>query len=169
MKIAILVEDKYEDMELYYPLYRLKEEGFQVDLVGTEKGVEYKSKNGYPATSDLATSEVNANDYAAVVIPGGYSPDKMRKHEATINFVKEMDKQGKVIAAICHGPWMMCSACKLKGKKVTSYFAIKDDLINAGAEWSDKEVVVDGTYITSRNPGDLIAFTKAIIAKLKCQ
>ncbi len=166
-KIAILVESKYEDMELQYPLFRLREEGFQVDLVGTEKGVTYEGKHGYPAKSDLASKEVNANNYDAVVIPGGWSPDYMRRCQDTKNFVKEMDKQSKIIAAICHSPWMMTSCCNLKGKKVTSYSAIKDDLTNAGAEFMDKAVVVDGHLITSRTPADLVLFTKAIIQKLK--
>ena len=167
VKVALLAENFYEDMELQYPLYRLQEEGFQVDVVGTEKGVEYKGKHGYPVVSDLATSEVKADDYDAVVIPGGYAPDHMRRHEATLNFVKEMDKQGKVVAAICHAGWILCSCCDLKGRKVTSFFAIKDDMINAGADWSDEETVVDGNLITARKPSDLPSFCKAIIAKLK--
>jgi protease I len=165
-KIAILIENLYEDLELHYPYLRLKEARFQVDLVGSEKGVEYTSKHGYPMVSDLASQQVIAQDYHAVVIPGGYSPDMMRRCKATIAFVHEMDGRQKVIAAICHGPWIMASACNLNGKTVTSFFSIKDDLINAGAVWVDKEVVVSDHLITSRTPQDLVAFTTAIINEL---
>jgi len=166
-KVAILIENLFEDIELTYPYFRLKEEGYSVDLVGTDANVDYKSKHGYPIKSDLASKDITANSYDAVVIPGGYSPDKMRRSPETVNFVKEMDNKGKVIAAICHGGWMMASCCNLQGKKVTSFFSIKDDLVNAGAEWVDDEVVVDGHLITSRSVPDIVAFTRAIIAKLK--
>ena len=165
-KIAILIEDMYEDMELQYPWYRLNEEGFKVDLVGTDKAAVYKSNHGYPAKSDLSSSEVKAEDYDAVVIPGGYSPDRMRRCRATVDFVREMDRRKKMVAAICHGPWMMASACDLKGRKITSFHSIKDDMINAGTEWMDAELVVDGNLITSRTPSDLIPFVSAIIENL---
>ncbi|MCE5273960.1 MAG: type 1 glutamine amidotransferase domain-containing protein [Syntrophaceae bacterium] len=166
-RIALLVEDHYEDLELHYPLLRLKEARFQVDLVGSEKGVEYTGKHGYPALSDFASSQVKAADYDGVVIPGGYSPDMMRRCRATIDFVREMDAQAKLIAAICHGPWIMASACNLKGRTVTSFFSIRDDLVNAGAQWVDKEVVISENLITSRTPQDLVAFTIAIISTLR--
>ena len=127
-RIAILVENLYEDLELHYPYLRLKEAGYQVDLIGTEKGVEYLSKHGYPSSSDFASSQVSAKDYDAVVVPGGYSPDMMRRCDATMEFVRQMDAQGKVIAAICHGPWIMASACNLTGKTLTSFISIRDDL-----------------------------------------
>lgn len=165
-RIAILVENLYEDLELHYPYLRLKEAGFQVDLIGSEKGVEYLSKHGYPAISDLASSQISAQDYAAVVVPGGYSPDMMRRCEATIEFVRQMDTQGKIVAAICHGPWIMASACNLSGRTLTSFFSIRDDLVNAGATYVDEEVVLSGNLITSRTPQDLIAFTSAIISAL---
>lgn len=165
-KIAILVEKLFEEMELLYPYYRLKEEGFQVDIIGTEKGKVYEGKNGYPVKSELASSEVKAEDYEGVIIPGGYSPDHMRRSKDTVNLVKELNEQGKIIAAICHGPWMMASCCNLEGKKVTAFYSIKDDLVNAGAYFVDEEVVVDGNLITSRTPDDLIAFVKAIIENI---
>lgn len=165
-KIAILVEKLFEEMELLYPYYRLKEEGFQVDIIGTEKGKVYEGKNGYPVKSELASSEVKAEDYEGVIIPGGYSPDHMRRSKDTVNLVKELNEQGKIIAAICHGPWMMASCCNLEGKKVTAFYSIKDDLVNAGANFVDEEVVVDGNLITSRTPDDLIAFVKAIIENI---
>ncbi|ABY92667.1 type 1 glutamine amidotransferase domain-containing protein [Thermoanaerobacter sp. CM-CNRG TB177] len=166
-KIAILIENMYEEPELLYPYYRLKEEGYEVHLIGPEKDKVYTGKHGYPMKSTHASKDVKAEDYDAVIIPGGYSPDHMRRCNDTINFVKEMDKLQKTIAAICHGPWIMASACNLKGKKVTSFFSIKDDLINAGAQYVDEEVVVDGNLITSRTPNDLVAFVKAIIETVK--
>lgn len=165
-RIAILAENYYEDMELMYPLYRLREEGFQVDVVGTQKDVVYKGKNGYPVKSELASSDISANDYVAVIIPGGYSPDHMRRCADTIKFVKDMESKGKIIAAICHGPWMMASCCNLKDKKVTAFYSIKDDLVNAGGIFVDEEVVVDGNLITSRTPKDLIPFVRVIIEEI---
>lgn len=166
-KIAILIENFYEELELHYPYIRLKEAGFQVDLIGTQAGEVYKGKHGIPQKSDYSSKEVKAQDYDALVIPGGYSPDHMRRSESTKQFVRDMDTQGKLIAAICHAGWMLASCCNIKGKKMTSFFSIKDDLTNAGAEWVDEAVVVDGTYITSRTPADLIPFVKAIIHALE--
>jgi protease I len=166
-KVAILVENYYEEMELWYPYYRLKEAGYSVELVGTEKGKEYKGKHGYPATSDKASSQANAKDYDAIVIPGGYAPDWMRRCEATLQLVKDMDKVKKPIAAICHAGWMLASCCNLEGKKVTSFSGIRDDLVHAGAKWSDAEVMVDGHLITSRKPADLPAFMKELLKLLK--
>jgi len=166
-RIAILAENFYEDMELLYPWYRLREEGFQVDLVGSSKGATYTGKYGYPVKSELASQDVKASDYDGVVIPGGYSPDHMRRCAATMAFVKAMDAQKKPIAAICHGPWMMASCCDLKGRKVTAFHSIKDDMTNAGAIWQDAAVVVDGHLISSRTPADLIPFTLEFIKQVK--
>lgn len=163
-KFAVLVEKFYEDQELWYPVYRLREAGAEVHIVGPKAGTVYESKHGYPAKSDRAAAEVSAADYAGVIIPGGYSPDHMRRHEAMIKFVADAAQGNKIIAAICHAGWMLCSAKVLKGKKCTSFFAIKDDMINAGCEWVDEEVVQDGNLITSRTPADLPAFMKAILA-----
>lgn len=166
-KVAILIEDLFDERELIYPYFRLLEEGFQVDLIGAEKDKVYTSKVGLTEKSTHSSKEVSADDYLGVVIPGGFSPDYMRRTKETVDFVREMDKAGKPIAAICHGGWMLASACDLKGKKVTSFFAIKDDLVNAGAEYVDQEVVVDGHLITSRTPKDLPIFLKTIIEKLR--
>lgn len=165
-KVAILIESLFDERELIYPYYRLLEEGYEVHLVGTEKDTVYSSKVGLTQKSTHASKEVSAKDYDGVVIPGGFSPDYMRRSEATVKFVREMDEQNKLIATICHGGWMLASACDIKGKKVTSFFAIKDDLINAGAEYVDEEVVVDGNLVTSRTPQDLPVFLKKIIEKL---
>lgn len=162
-QVAILIENMFDERELIYPYYRLKEAGYEVHLVGSEKDKIYTSKSNFSEKSTHSSDKVNAEDYDAVVIPGGFSPDYMRRNKHTVNFVKEMDRLGKPIAAICHGPWMMASCCDLKGKKVTGFFAIKDDLVNAGAEYVDAKVVVDKNLITSRTPEDLPAFLKAII------
>lgn len=166
-RVAILIENLFDERELIYPYIRLLEEGYEVDLVGTEKDKEYKSKVGLGEKSTHASADISANDYDAVVIPGGFSPDHMRRCKSTVDFVKEMNKQEKIIAAICHGPWMLASCCDLKGRKVTSFYSIKDDLTNAGAEYIDEEVVVDGNLITSRTPKDLPIFMKTIIENLK--
>jgi len=166
-KVAILVANVFEDNELFYPYFRLLEEGYTVDLVGAEADTVYKSKNGAPVKSNKASKDVSADEYDAVIVPGGYSPDQMRRSQATVDFVKAMDKKKKPIAAICHGPWMMASACDLEGRTVTAFDSIKDDLTNAGATFVDEEVVVDGHLITSRTPKDLPAFSKAILQALK--
>jgi protease I len=165
-KIAILIEDLFNERELIYPYYRLLEAGYEVHLVGPKKDAVYTSKSGLTEKSTHASNEISAEDYDAVVIPGGFSPDFMRRTRATVDFVREMDKLNKPVAAICHGGWMLASACNLKGKKVTSFFSIKDDMVHAGAEYVDEEVVVSGNIITSRNPNDLPVFLKTIIEKL---
>lgn len=165
-KIAILIEDLFNERELIYPYYRLLEAGYEVHLVGPKKDAVYISKSGLTEKSTHASNEISAEDYDAVVIPGGFSPDFMRRTKATVDFVREMDKLNKPVAAICHGGWMLASACNLKGKKVTSFFSIKDDMVHAGAEYVDEEVVVSGNIITSRNPNDLPVFLKTIIEKL---
>ena len=165
-RIAILIEDLFNERELIYPYYRLLEEGYEVHLVGPKKDTVYTSKSGLTEKSTHASNEIRAEDYDGVVIPGGFSPDFMRRTRATVDFVREMDKLNKPVAAICHGGWMLASACNLKGKKVTSFFSIKDDMVHAGAEYVDEEVVVSGNIITSRNPNDLPVFLKAIIEKL---
>ena len=166
-RAAILVEQQYQEMEVWYPLYRLREAGCQVTLVGPEAGKTYPSKLGYPAKSDKAAEDVRADDFDLLVIPGGFAPDFIRRTPAMIKLVADMADKGKLLAAICHGPWVLCSTKALKGKKATCFFAIKDDVINAGANYVDEEVVRDGNLITSRKPDDLPAFMQAIIAALK--
>jgi protease I len=143
----------------------MTEEGAEVTVIGSKAG-SFSGKNGIPGKSDIAITEAKADDYDALIIPGGYSPDHMRRIPAMVEFVKKMNEGGKVIAAICHAGWMLASAGIVDGKKLTSFFSIKDDLVNAGAEWVDEEVVVDGNLVTSRNPGDLPAFCKTIISQL---
>ena len=165
-KIAIFVEDMFEDLEFWYPNIRMKEEGAEVVVVAPKAGQTYTGKHGLPAKSDLAVSSVETNEFNALIIPGGYSPDKMRRYKEMVDFVKKMNDEKKLIAAICHGGWMLASADIINGRKLTSFFSIKDDLIHAGAEWIDQEVVCDGNIITSRNPHDLPAFCREIIKVL---
>lgn len=166
-RVAILVEQQYQEMEVWYPYYRLKEAGCKVTMVGPEAGQTYPSKLGYPAKSDKAARDVKADDFDAIVIPGGFAPDFIRRSEAMLRLVSDLAEQGKVVAAICHGPWVLCSTQALKGKKATCFFAIKDDVINAGAKYSDAEVVRDGNLVTSRKPDDLPAFVVEIMQALK--
>lgn len=165
-RVAVLVEEIYEDLELWYPTLRLRETGAEVKIVGPKAGEVYKSKHGYPAKADLSMDNVNAADFDALVIPGGYAPDKMRRHPAMLNFVRAMHEAGKPIAFICHAGWVPISAGIVRGRTVTSVSAIKDDLVNAGARWVDQEVVVDGNLITSRTPPDLPAFCRELIKVL---
>ncbi len=165
-KVAVLVEDYYQVLEVWYPYLRLREEGIKTVLVGTGKR-EYKSKEGYVAEEELSIEKAKVDDFDAVIIPGGYAPDILRRYAKVNNFVKNMYEKGKIVAAICHAGWVLISAGILKDKKVTGFSAIKDDLINAGAQFIDREVVVDGNLITSRNPYDLPAFCTQIIKKLK--
>lgn len=165
-RVAVLVDDLYQELEFWYPYYRLKEAGATVVAVGPEAERVYKSKTGYPAKAERAAAYVKAEDFDAVIIPGGYAPDLMRRNEHMINFVRDMYEKGKVVAAICHAGWMLVSAGVLDGKKATSFFSIQDDLRNAGAQWVDEPVVRDGNLITSRVPDDLPAFCTTIIEAL---
>ena len=165
-RIAILAENMYQEMELWVPYYRLREEGADVKVIGAGGAKSYTSKHGYPVNVDAQAEQVKAVEFDAVVVPGGYAPDLMRRHPAMVALVREAAQQGKVVAAICHAGWMLVSAGVLKGRKATSFFSIKDDLVAAGARWVDEEVVVDGNLITSRRPDDLPAFCREIIKAL---
>ncbi len=166
-RAAVLVEQQYQEMEVWYPIYRLREAGCKVTLVGPEAGHTYPSKLGYPVRSDKAAHDVSANDFDLLVVPGGFAPDYLRRHESILRLVGDMAEQGKIVAAICHGPAVLCSTQALKGKRVTCFFAIKDDVSNAGARYVDEEVVRDGNLITSRKPDDLPAFMQTIIQAVR--
>lgn len=167
-KAIVLVDQLYQEMEVWYPLYRLREEGVETILVGNEAKTTYPSKIGYPAVSDKAAKDVSMADFDCLIIPGGYAPDHMRRHASINKIVADAMTQNKAVGAICHGGWMLCSAAgALRGRKVTSFFAIKDDMVNAGAVWSDAEVVRDRNLVTSRKPDDLPAFMKGIIAAIR--
>jgi protease I len=165
-KVAVLVEDMYEDLELWYPFIRLKEAGYQPVIIGSGTKETYLSKHGYPAKAGLSADKASSDDFEAVIIPGGFAPDHMRRHPPMVDFVKKMYSKQKLVASICHAGSMLVSANVLKGKKATSFYSIKDDMINAGVRWFDEEVVVDGNLITSRTPEDLPAFMKAILQHL---
>jgi protease I len=166
-KVLLFVDNLYQELEFWYPLLRLREEGASVLVVGAKKGETYTSKLGYPVQSDLAAAEIRQVDFDALVIPGGYAPDLMRRCPEMVDLVRKADGAGKVIAAICHAVWMLASAEVIRGKRVTCFFSIRDDVVNAGGIYRDAEVVVDGNIITSRIPDDLPAFLKAIIEALR--
>lgn len=166
-RVAVLAEDLYQTVELWYPLLRMREAGAEVKVIGTGSAKTYTSKRGYEVEVDASADEVSPADFDAVIIPGGYAPDRMRRYPAMVNLVREAFQQGKIVAAFCHGGWLPASAGIVKGRKMTSFFSIKDDMINAGAEWVDAEVVRDGNLITSRMPSDLPAFCREIIKALE--
>lgn len=172
--VVIFVDFQFEDMEVMYPKIRFEEEGFRVLIVGGHpKGMKYTGKYGYPVVSDMQVDELTVDQVDALVLPGGFAPDYMRRNAKMLSIIVEMNNQKKPIAAICHGPWMLCSARLPDGKPVvngrqaTSFIAIKDDLVNAGAVWSDAAVVIDENLITSRTPADLTPFCRAVISALK--
>ena len=166
-KVFILVEEMFNVFEFWYPYYRLKEEGADVTVVGSGSSEVYTGKPCTQAKADVSADEVTSENVDGMIIPGGYAPDMMRRYPAMVDLVKNVYNAGKPVAAICHAGWMLASADILSGRKVTSFFAIKDDMTNAGAEWVDQDVVIDGNLITSRIPDDLPAFMKAVIAALE--
>ncbi len=165
-RIALLVENNYQEMEAWYPVYRFREAGAEVIVAGKEAGKTYTSKLGYPITADRAIETLRADELDAVVIPGGYAPDHLRANPDVPKLVRAMDAAGKVVAAICHAGWVLCSAGILRGRRATSFHTIRDDMVNAGARWVDEEVVADGNLITSRQPSDLPAFCRQIAQAL---
>lgn len=165
-RVIILVEQQFNDHEFWYPYYRMLEAGASVTIVGSGAAIDYKGKDGTQAKSDKAADQINPSDFEAIIIPGGFAPDFMRRNKAMVNLVKTMADTGKTVAAICHAGWMLASAKILKGRKATSFFAIRDDMENAGAIWLDEEVVIDGKLVTSRTPADLPAFMKAVLKSI---
>ncbi len=164
-KLVVLAENNYQELELWYPLLRLREAGADVRVAGPGRG-SYQSKYGYPVREDVPVSALVAAELDAVVIPGGFAPDAMRTNEDVLRLVREMHALNKVVAAICHAGWVLVSAGVVRGKTVTCVRAIRDDLVNAGGNYVDEPVVRDGNLITSRVPGDLPAFCRTIIAAL---
>ncbi len=162
-KILMFVDEIYEDLELWYPKLRMKEEGAEVIVAGSEKGKIYSGKHGYPCKSDEEFSKINEKDFDALIIPGGFAPDKLRRISKVLELTKAFHKSKKLIAHICHAGWIPISAGIMQGYKCTSTPGIRDDLKNAGAEWIDKSVVTDRNMITSRGPNDLPDFCSAII------
>lgn len=165
-RAIILTEEMYNEFEFWYPYYRLKEAGAEVVVVGSGSAEEYRAKSGLPCKVDRSAEQVASGDFDGIIIPGGYAPDRMRRYPAMVQLVKDFFDSGKVVAAICHAGWMLASAEVVKDRKITSFFAIKDDLVHAGGDWVDEEVVVDGKLITSRTPDDLPAFMRAVIENM---
>ena len=165
-RIALMVDREYQELEVWYPYYRLREEGAEVTLVGPEARQTYPSKLGYPCVTQQAAGDLRAKDFDAVIVPGGWAPDYMRRQESMIRFMQDCVRERIVLAAICHGGWMLCCTDALRGRRATSFVAIRHDMINAGATWVDEECVVDGNVITARKPDDLPAFCQAIIRAL---
>ena len=166
-RVAILAADMFEDVELWYPYYRLLEAGHEVELVGCSEGAEHRGKKGTSVMTTAAAEDIGPADLDAVVVPGGFSPDYMRRCAEMVDLVRGVGRSGKPTAAICHGPWMLVSAGLLDGVEATSFHSIKDDVVNAGASWHDKEVVRHQNIITSRSPDDLPAFMKEVLAALQ--
>ena len=165
---AILVEDEYQVHEFWYPFYRFQEAGAEVRVVGSGRKPKFES-HGYAVTPDLDAKDARVEDFDAVVIPGGQAPDNMRRSADMVAFVRDMNGAGKPVAAICHAGSMLVSAKAVNGRRATSFYSIRDDLEAAGAQWSDEPVVVDGNLITSRVPGDLPAFCRAVLRALAPQ
>ncbi|MBT3278935.1 MAG: type 1 glutamine amidotransferase [Phycisphaerales bacterium] len=166
-KIAILLDQQYQEMEVWVPYYRFLEAGATVHLVAPKADVVYPSKLGYPCRSTHAAAEVSGENYDAVIFPGGWAPDFMRRNETMNRFTQECVDAGILLAPICHGGWMLCSTDAFRGKRATGFVAIKHDVINAGATWLDEETVVDGNLISARTPDDIPAWIKSIIAYLE--
>ncbi|MGA1193733.1 MAG: type 1 glutamine amidotransferase domain-containing protein [Kiritimatiellia bacterium] len=166
-KILTLVDDIYEDLELWYPKIRLEEEGWHVAVAGPGANRIYKGKHGYPCAANIDIADAESADYDALLVPGGFAPDKLRRDANVLRLVREFDEQKKPIAFICHAGWILISAGILKGRKATSTVGIKDDMINAGATWLNEPLVVDGNLISSRTPVDLAVFAKALVDALK--
>ena len=164
-EIIMLIENGYEDAEALYPFYRLQEAGHRVTIVGPKAGT-YLSKHGYPLEAKKSAAEVKAGDFKGLIIPGGQAPDRMRINGPMVDLVKEANGLGLVVGAICHGAQVLIEAGVLKGKKATCYISVKTDIINAGATYVDAPVVVDGRLVTSRHPGDLPGFSRALVELL---
>lgn len=166
-KILIFVANEFEDMELLYPKFRMLEAGAKVVVAGEKAKETYKGKHGNPCQSDISFDNVNVNEFDALIIPGGYAPDKIRDIPKVQEIVQKFNKDEKLIAFICHAGWIPVSAKVIKGIKCTSYHTLKDDMKNAGANWVDEPVVIDKNFISSRFPDDLPKFCSAIIQHLQ--
>lgn len=162
-RIALMIEDEYQILEGWYPYLRLSEAGAEVVVIGSGTKSEYLSKEHYPMAADASPADVSAEEFDGVVVPGGFAPDNMRLHRPMIDLVRSIGESGKMTAAICHGGWILASAGLVKGRNMTGYLPIRDDVMNAGATWVDEPAVVDGNIITARTPVDLPDFLKAIL------
>lgn len=166
-KVICLVHNEFEDLELWYPVLRLREEGITVHLVGEKANTTYVGKYGVPAVADFSFSDISCEDYDGLLIPGGWAPDKLRRYPEVLDIVRSMNEKGKPIGQICHAGWVLVSAGIVRGRKVTSTPAIKDDMANAGGIWTDEPAVVDGNIVSSRRPQDLPQYMKAYLKLLR--
>ena len=162
-RIAAVVDDIYEDLELWYPRIRLQEEGWEVVVAGPAAGTTFAGKHGYPCRTEAAFSDLRAKDFDGLLVPGGFAPDKMRRDAHVLGLVRDMQTSGKLLAFICHAGWVLISAGILKGRRATSTVGIRDDMVNAGALWVDAPLVVDGNFVSSRTPADLPVFAKGMV------
>lgn len=165
-RVAVLLDEQYQELEVWVPYYRLKEAGHEALLVAREKGRVYPGKHGYPAAAEASYAGLSPESLRGVVVPGGFAPDFMRRTPEPAALVKAVFERGGVVASICHGAWLLCSAGVLRGRKATCFFAIADDVRNAGADYVDAEVCVDGNLVTSRKPDDLPAFCRELLKAL---
>ncbi|MUG44914.1 type 1 glutamine amidotransferase domain-containing protein [Paenibacillus woosongensis] len=165
-RVIALVDEEFEDLELWYPIYRVREEGAEVHLVGPEKGKKYIGKYGVPAEAEYSFEEIDAKNYDGILVPGGWAPDKLRRYDKVLEMIKELHAAKKPIGQICHAGWVLISAKILQGVTVTSTPGIRDDMENAGAIWKDEAVVVDGHIISARRPPDLPPYGKAFVDAL---
>jgi protease I len=163
--VVILVGPEYEDLEVWYPKLRLEEAGYQVKLAGLGEK-EYRGKHGYPCPVDGGVADFTAREMAGIIAPGGWAPDKIRRDQRALALVREVHAAGKLVAAVCHGPWILISAGVVRGRRMTSSHGIRDDLTNAGALWVDEPAVIDGNIVSARVPKDLPAFGKALLEVL---
>jgi protease I len=167
MQFAVCVHHEYEELELFYPFYRLREAGFSTSIFGPQKETIYNGKHGYPCKSEKAFQEINSTELDGIIIPGGYAPDKLRREKKLLDIVHALHESTKLIAYICHAGWVAISAGIMKGVRCTSAPSIRDDLVNAGAIWSDEPMVMDRNVISSRGPNDLPHFCQGILQFLK--
>jgi protease I len=168
-RILSIIDHDYEDLELWYPKLRLEEEGWKVTVAGPRAGTRYDGKHGYPCSADASIDQMDSEDFDALLLPGGFAPDKLRRDVHVKRLTRDFHKQKKPIAFICHAGWICISAEILKGRTATSTVGIKDDMVNAGCLWIDQELVIDGNLISSRTPVDLPVFAKALVDWLKAK
>ena len=161
--IAVLVDDIYEDLELWYPRIRLEEQGWKVTVAGPAAGRVYTGKHGYPCRADAAIASLDPAGLDALLVPGGFAPDKLRRDPAVLGLVRTLHASGRLIAFICHAGWVLISAGILRGRRATSTVGIRDDMVNAGALWVDEPLVVDGNLLSARTPADLAVFARGMV------
>jgi protease I len=165
--VAVLVEEGFEDLEFWVPVMRLREEGARVVIVGTGRQKVFRGKHGLVATPDVLADRVNAADFDAVVIPGGWAPDRLRRYDAVKSLVRDTYERGRIVAAICHAGWVPISAGIVRGHRATGALAIKDDLVNAGAIWVDEPAFRDGNLVWGRVVEDIPAFCRELVAAIE--